>query len=718
MATLEKIRTKASWLLVGFVGLALIAFVLGMGNGSGKRSIFPFLNRSQEHETAVIIVNGKTVGIHEFQKRIEEMTEVYKMRTGEQNPREEDHAQIRESVYQSMIQEILLEQAAEALGITVPADEVLEMATGDGTPSAFQQNFINPETGEFDKEAALNFVKVMEDNEVAVSMGLDPTTLAMQRAYWQAVKRSFITECLRTKIGTLLIKSQGTNQLDAQLSYENNKITSDFAYILQPYSQIPDSIIEVSEAELKKLYNQRKESWKHDGERTADLLVVNVDPSAEDLNNVEDEVSKIKEEFVTSDDVSDLVNRYSDYRYVDYYINEELLDTDMRNFATTANINAVEGPFMKDNTFRMMKLIGKKIAPDSIKVSIIVLGEAADQANQNLSDSLMNVINKGASFETLAREHSKDPSSQQGGEMGWFTEATALAAIGPDFRDLIFSSPINQTKPFSFRNSLFLIKVTDKSKDKPMYKIADIVIKVIPSTQTQNDLYNKLGSFLSKNKDVTTFANAARDAGYNIMPDQVVTSSDPSVSNLKSSRQVIRWVFNAKKGAISEIFECDDKFVVAGLKNISPKGFRPLNEVMGMLKFEIIREKKGEKITSDINAMNTGLLGGHAEELGVRIDSARYVQFSTSRIVNVGPEPKLNAAAVALPENKLSPPIVGNNGVYLLSIYNQTENTIPFDLEAEKAKIENMRSPQMLSYQFLQTLRNQSEIEDNRIRFY
>ena len=710
MATLEKIRNRAG-LLILVVGLALLAFILGDFLNSGST----FWRQSQE---TVINVNGEKVGYFDFQRRIDEMTEVYKMQSGNQNMPEELHGQIRESVYQSMVQEIILEQTASRLGVTVTAAEVIDMVVGDDPAPSMKQSFINPETGEFDKSFALNFVKAMEDEEAASATGLNQETLNLQHAYWNFMKRNLRTERLRAKISTLLAKSHSVSELQAKASFENDKITSDFAYVMQSYSAIADSLVTVSDAELKKMYDQRKETWKHDGERTADLLVVDLLPSEEDLSVVEAEINSIKDEFASAENIADIVAEYSDVPYLDFYVNDSMLDPDLREFATTANVNDVNGPFLKDNTFRMMRLLSKKTASDSVRVAMIVVGSDSEAAKVALSDSLMTVLSKGGSFEALAGEFSADPSGQQGGEIGWFTEGSAMMGVGPEFKNLIFSAPVAKPQPFSVRGQLFIVKVLEKTAVKEMYKLGDIVMSVSPSSRTQTALYNKLNQFITQNRDIKTFSQVAAESGYNAIPDVTITTSNQLVYNLPATRPVVRWAFNAKKGAVSEIFECDDKLVVAALKGISEKGYRPLSEVKDGLADEIMKEKKGEKIIANIKELSATALDEYGRLIGSKIDTVEYVSFAAMRLSGIGAEPKLNAASVILPLNTLSEPIAGNSGVYILNVYDRRERAAQFDVQAEISKLSAAWNPQMINYQFLQVLRNGSDIEDNRIRFF
>ena len=712
MATLEKIRNRAG-LLIAVIGLALLAFILGDALNSGST----FFRQSQE---VAFNVNGEKVGYLDYQKRIDEMVEVYKMQTGNPNLPEDLQGQIRESVYLSMQQEILLEQTAEKLGVTVTSDEIIDLVAGDNPSPMMAQNFINPETGQFDKSFALNFIKAMEDEEAARATGLNAETLALQHAYWSYMKRSLRMDRLRTKITTLMTGALSISELEAKAAFENEKVTVDFAYVKQSYASVADSLITVTDAEAKKLYDQRKETWKHDGSRTTDLLVVDILPSQEDISEVETIINGLKEEFATSENVGEIVSDHSDMPYLDFYVSAELLDPDLRAFAESANINDVNGPIFKDNTFRMMRLLSKKVAADSVNVSLISIGDVADNANVALADSLLDALKKGSSFETIARDFSRDQNGQQGGSLGWLTEGSATVGFGIEFRDFVFSAPVGLAQSFKFRNNLFIVKVTEKTAPTTMYKLGDIVMNVSPSSRTQTALYNDLTRFIAQNNDVATFSQVATESGYNVIPAVTLTSSSQTAYNMPATRTVVRWVFNAKKGAISEVFECDDKFVVAAVTGISKKGYRPFDEVKEALISEVRREKKGEKMVADLKDMSINDLDEYGRRMGSNVDTVKYVSFGISRLANIGMEPKLNAAIAQLSENTVSEPIAGNNNVYVMKVYNRAEKTTEFNAAAEVERLTNNNAQleQRVGYQFLQVLQKGADIEDNRIRFF
>ena len=183
------------------------------------------------------------------------------------------------------------------------------------------------------------------------------------------------------------------------------------------------------------------------------------------------------------------------------------------------------------------------------------------------------------------------------------------------------------------------------------------------------------------------------------------------------SRPVISWAFKKDTGAVSEIFECDNKFVIAAVESSMPAGYTPMDRVAAGLKAEIAAQKKGEKIAAELASKNLTTLEAYADAMSSSVDSVKFVSFGTRRISGIGVEPKLNAAVSLAKVNEVSAPVQGNSGVYVFKVYAENQDAKEFD---EAATIRSLDASNMyrLSYQAIQELINDADIEDNRIRFY
>ena len=711
MATLEKIRSKAG-LLVLVVGLALFAFIIGDFLNSGST----YFRQSQER---IAEIDGEVIKIQDYQARVDEMAEIYKMQSGSASLPEEYMTQIRQSVFDGMVQEIVLDEATQKLGMVVGPEELFDMVQGENIYPLIQQMqmFVNPQTGAFDKSALLTFLKQIDVDNIATYPAEQQAQLQQAQRFWMFWEKNIKRQRLESKYTTLLSKAIAANALDAKAAFDESVENSDIVYAMQSYATIPDSTIAVSDSEIKQLYEQRKESYKQKASKIIDYIAVDIRPSKEDYDKVQADIESVKSELETTDRVADLVNENSEVPYVDAFFTENALDAEMKQFATTAEVGAIYGPVFDNDKYRLFKLIDKTNAPDSVKVSHIMLAGKGEAETKALADSLLTVLKGGASFEELAKQFSADQAAENGGELGWFTEATALRGVNAEFKDAVFGTPLNQIAVVKSMYGTHLVKVTEKTANVAKYKVADIDMTVSPSSKTYSNIYNELNQFISNNHSLEKLTANAKEAGYNLVSDATVTKDDQLLGSVQNSRQVIRWAFQNDKGAISEIFECNDKFVVAAMKGSLDEGYRPVELVAAPLKAELIAQKKGEQIAAALAAKNLTSVEAYAEAMGAKVDSVKFVNFATRRISGIGIEPNLNAAVAMAQVDQVSAPVKGNNGVYVFKVYARNKDAKTYD-EAEQVRTLDATNAYRVGFQAIQSLINKAEVEDNRIRFY
>ena len=711
MATLEKIRSKAG-LLVLVVGLALFAFIIGDFLNSGST----YFRQSQER---IAEIDGEVIKIQDYQARVDEMTEIYKMQSGSASLPEEYMTQIRQSVFDGMVQDIVLDEATQKLGMVVGPEELFDMVQGENISPLIQQMqmFVNPQTGAFDKSALLTFLKQIDVDNIATYPAEQQAQLQQAQRFWMFWEKNIKRQRLESKYTTLLSKAIAANALDAKAAFDESVENSDIVYAMQSYATIPDSTIAVSDSEIKQLYEQRKESYKQKASKIIDYIAVDIRPSKEDYDKVQADIESVKSELETTDRVADLVNENSEVPYVDAFFTENALDAEMKQFATTAEVGAIYGPVFDNDKYRLFKLIDKTSAPDSVKVSHIMLAGKGEAETKALADSLLTVLKGGASFEELAKQFSADQAAENGGELGWFTEATALRGVNAEFKDAVFGTPLNQIAVVKSMYGTHLVKVTEKTANVAKYKVADIDMTVSPSSKTYSNIYNELNQFISNNHSLEKLTANAKEAGYNLVSDATVTKDDQLLGSVQNSRQVIRWAFQNDKGAISEIFECNDKFVVAAMKGSLDEGYRPVELVAAPLKAELIAQKKGEQIAAALAAKNLTSVEAYAEAMGAKVDSVKFVNFATRRISGIGIEPNLNAAVAMAQVDQVSAPVKGNNGVYVFKVYARNKDAKTYD-EAEQVRTLDATNAYRVGFQAIQSLINKAEVEDNRIRFY
>ncbi|MDR2385338.1 MAG: SurA N-terminal domain-containing protein [Tannerella sp.] len=712
MATLEKIRKKAG-LLVTVVGVALFAFIIGDLLNSGN-SWF------RKNQNNVIVVEGKVIDYQDYIRKENELTEISKIQTGTQSLSEEYMAQIRQSVYDEIIMENVFEKRLDRLGITVTPEEMTDMIEGENISPVLVRSpyFKNPETGAFDRNAILTFLNQIKDIE---NYPEDvQAQLSQYRTLWNFWEKNIKMNRLNEKYMTLLTKAIVPNSLDAKDAFNINSESSDIVYVMEPFGSVPDTALQISKSEIEKLYNERKEMFKQNENAIIDYISLDIVPSQEDFNKASEEMNEIRKELETTDNVAALTNEKSEKKYIDAFFSiasfagdEEIID-----FVTAAEIGAIEGPAFKDNKYRIFKLLDKTVAPDSVNIQIITVAARASQENTKAyTDSLTKVLNDGADFAEIALQYSVDQFAQRGGELGWITEAGALQILNDEFRKTAFSLPVGQCAVVKSNRGYHVVKISERTANVPKYKIANIEYTVTPSSITRNDLYNALNQFIVKNNSIEKLENSAQENGYDLVKDAQIFTTDRQIGVISGARQVVRWVFNSKKNQISDIIECDNKFVVVANKGISPEGYRSLPSVTPQLRTFLMAKKRGEKIAADLKTKNLTSIDAYADAMGVTPDTVRFITMGTSRIASIGFEPKLNAFITYSPLNQVSEPIVGDNGVYVFKVINRTTNPAVFDDKRERNMLQ-MNSQYRISGMAIRNLQDKAKITDNRVRFF
>jgi peptidyl-prolyl cis-trans isomerase D len=289
--------------------------------------------------------------------------------------------------------------------------------------------------------------------------------------------------------------------------------------------------------------------------------------------------------------------------------------------------------------------------------------------------------------------------------------------LSEDFKDVVFSANVNELNTVKTTYGTHIVKVTEKTSNVQKYKVANIEIAVSPSSVTYSNLYNNLNQYLSTNNTQDKFEENTQEAGFNLIKDAAVTKNDQTLGFLKNSRQVVRWAFETDKGKVSDIFECDDKFIAAVMKGTIPEGYRSVASVTPQLENELRSQKKGEIIVQDLKSKNPASLSAYAQAMNSKLDSVKFVGFNTSRISGIGIEPKLNAIAFLSQAGQTSQPIAGNNGVYVLEVTNKNKEESTYD-EASQINTVNAANTYRIGFSAIRTLIDQAKVVDNRIRFY
>ena len=708
MATLQKIRNRAG-LLIGVIGVALLAFILGDLLTSGNTFF-------RKYQDKAFVVDGDIVSTQQYFDRVTEWEDFQKMISGENSLDENAISQIRDIVYQQMVKERLLDLQAAKLGLTVSKEEINDLVHGDVISPLLQQLplFVNPETGMFDRGALVNFIATINTDEST----LPAEQVGMVRQYktiWLFLENLIKYQRLEEKYGALLSAAVMPNDVEAKTAFEQSQQDADFMYAVQNYYTIPDSVANVTDADIKRFYTENQHLFKTDVPMAKiTYFAKDIVPSDEDFAEVEAQTAEVHEKLLTTQNVASVVSDYSDRPYRDVYVSSNLLSPDERLFVQSAEVSDVFGPFRDGDSFKLFKYMGKTVAPDSARIRMIGIPESLsnDSLVTAFIDSLHTEIKGGANFADVANE--LNPQSN-GGEIGWVREID-LAQAGPDFAQTVFAASTGSVTKLKMPGQQALIYVEEKTAPVSKYKLAVVNMPVIVGDKTQNNIDNELNQFVSEPDVKTNFTEKAREQGYSVVPAFTVSATDHLLGQIPSSRQVLNWAFNEKEGAVKK-FDLSKSRIIARVDKLIPSGVAPLSEVSDFIKSQLLRDKKAERIIEQLESKNLSSLNDYAEAMSSDVDSVRFVDFNTANITNLGNEPVLNAYAAYGSLNTVLGPLKGNAGVYVMNIINREQSQEEYNAEQQKTQLQS-NTMYRLQTQAIEVLKDKMAVVDNRYKFY
>ncbi len=705
MATLQNIRNRGSLMVAIVIGLALGAFILGDMLSSGSNLMKPSQMKIAE-------IDGESVQYPQFQKKVEELAEIYKMNTQQTQIDENTWEQIREQVWQGMLQENILGKASEKLGITVGSEELFDMVQGNNPHPIIQQLFRNQQTGEVDKSSILQFLK-----------SLDINATPQQKSYWLYIENQIMQDKLRTKYNNLVSKGLYITSEEAKKSLEGRNKNANFQFVALNYSSVSDSAVKVTDSELKEYYNKHKEEYKQEKTRKIEYITFDVLPSAADKAATQKWITESKAGFATVQDNEQYINVNSETRFDPSFFKKEELAPEMAEWAFSAQQGDIYGPYFENNAYKLAKIDQFKLLPDSVEASHILINPqtvgGAPQA-QALVDSIKKLIENGASFSELAIKYSGDPgSASKGGDLGWFKRKQMV----PEFEAAAFNGEVNKLYIAGTQFGLHLIKPTKKGKEINQVRIATLSRNVEPSTDTYQKIYGETSKFASENPNTESFNKSVLEQKLN-KKIATLKENDREVVGLESSRQLVRAAFLADKGKIlvhnegSSIFEFGNKFVISMLTEATEEGVSTFEEAKILVDLAVRKEKKALLLAAKMKEAASGetRLENVASKLSTIVNEATNLNFDTYSIPVAGFEPAIVGTVASLPENKISAPIEGINGVYLAKVTAIVTNA-EGDVQGEKTRLAQALNYRAGSLVF-ESLKKLADIEDRRSKFY
>ncbi len=665
MASLQKIRNHGA-LLIAIVGLAMLAFILGDFLNSGSS----FFNRSREN---VGVIEGQKVHYTEYEAAKEQLTEVYKIETGRSDFDEDMHAQIRNQVWNMFVMDYTMRAQAKKIGMDITADELTELCVGENVHQILRgRRAFYGEDGQYSREIVKNLISAINEGSEDAEQNAN---LQQAKTYWMYWEKAVRMSYMQEKYTSLLQHLLKANSLDAEYAFDARQKGVSAEYVMQPYFTVADSLVKVSDRDIKKLYAQHKEQYKQTPNRAIKYIAFDIVPSEDDFKAAENLLKSLQEEFKTTEDVSLVVNTNSDIMYDGRDYSEETVPAQFKEFAFAKGAKAGDCTdiLFENNTYAMARIMQAGYSlPDSVELKAIV----EDGEDQELGWFKATDLPKNIAEPALAGKRGEK-----------FTVAQGMG---------------EQT-----------YEIMEIGKPTPKVKLAILAREVTPSSKTYSIIYNNAKQFIVNNNNAEALEAAAQEAGMTVVPQFNLTATTDKVGQLAASRPIVRWAFEAKEGQVSDVFECGQQFVVAALTEVNDGEYRSLEAVRAELSYEATNNAKAEYIKKELKGVES--LEAAAQIMGQKVQSVERVSLADSRFGNAGMEPAVIGAAIAQGENALSEPIQGNMGVFVIKTgaANNAEGT--FNAESEKAQLSSRFA--YLPYQAIQLLEDKADITDNRANF-
>lgn len=667
MASLQRIRNHGA-LLIAIVGLAMLAFILGDFLNSGSS----FFNRSREN---VGVIEGQKIHYTEYEAAKDQLTEVYKIETGRSDFDEDMNAQIRNQVWNMLMMDYTLRAQANKIGMDITKDELSELCIGENPHQIIRSRRVfMDENGQFNRNAVVNLLQAInQDSEDAEQNA----NLKQAKTYWLYWEKAVRISYMQEKYTALLQHLLKANSVDAEFAFNGRQHGVSAEYAMQPYFTVADSLVTVSESAVKKLYKQHKEQFKQTPNRAIKYIAFDIVPSEDDFKAAQELMEKLQEEFRTAEDVSVVVNTNSDIMYDGRDYSEQTVPAQFKEFAFAKGAKAGQCTeiLFENNTYAMARIM---------------------QAGYSLPDSV--------ELKAIAAEE-----GQEDQELGWFK----ADQLPKNIAEPAFNGKRGARFTVAQGMGEQTYEIMELGKPTPKVKLAIIAREVTPSSKTYSALYNKAKQFIVDNNNAEALEVAAQEQGMAVIPQFNLTATTDKVGQLKASRPIVRWAFEAKEGAVSDVFECGQQFVIAALTEVNDGDYRPLEAVRAELTYEARNNAKAEYIIKQLKDAEN--LEAAAKIMGQEVQAVERVSLADSRFGNAGMEPAAIGATVALGENALSEPIQGNAGVFVVKTGAANDLAEEFNADAEKAQLSSRYA--YLPYQAMQLIEDNAKVEDNRANF-
>lgn len=711
MPALQNIQ-KHGKVLIAVVALALFAFIAEEGFRAMEQN-------SNANRNKVGEIDGEAISASDFEKLVDEYTEAMKFVQQRSSFTDEETTQIKDQVWQMLVNNKLVENECKKLGLTVTDEELQNIINEGNSPLLSQTPFIG-QNGRFDKDMLKKFLADYEKTKTQNPQMAEQ--YAQVYKFWTFIEKMLRTQTLQMKYQALISNALISNPISAKASFENRTNQSDILMAAVPYATINDNDVKIEEADYKAAYEKNKERFKNFAEsRDIKYIDVLVKASPADRASLEEEMKEYVTKLANGEDATNVVRLSNSLvPYSDVFVSKHVLPGDIAGKIDSTAVGTVASTFYnaQDNTLNCYRYIAKASIPDSVEYqSIMVMGASKDEIKTK-TDSVVNAINAGGDIKAIAKNYN------QTGESSWLTsrqyEGQKLSTENVKYINAVTTLGVGSTTVVETAQGNVVVKVLNRKAFSDKYKVAAIKREVTFSKETYSKAFNNFSQFVAKNKTLKEIEANASKSGYTVLDRSDIYSSEHNVCGVGNTREIMRWLFNdAKKNDVSKLYECgtdNDHMMLIAVTSVNEAGYLPLEKVKPMLKNEILNDKKAEKIIASLG--NVKSVADAKKQKGAVSDTIKHVTFSAPAFVMAtsSSEPALSARVSMTAKGQFAGPVKGNAGVFVFQVLDKQKAQEKFDAKTEEGMLTNMAA--RAASRFINDLYIKAKVVDKRYMFF
>ncbi|MBN2236329.1 MAG: SurA N-terminal domain-containing protein [Bacteroidales bacterium] len=706
MAAIGQIR-KHYGLLIAIIAIALGAFILG-----------DFAKGTSRAPNNIGVVDGEEISYQSFSIQVEKSLEAQKNNTGKNQIEAQEAFNVRMSVWNQMVRQIIMQKEFDELGLSVSSDDLFDQVQGQHPHRYILQYFSDPATGQYNPQMVLNYLQNLDNMPRA------------NQVQWYEFEKAIKDDYQMVKYNNLISKAYHFPKAFAERLDKMTASQANVDFVAYPYSAVQDADVTVEDADFKAYYNDHKDDFKQDESRNVQYVVFSVKPSPEDRKDQKARFDEYYKEFenIKLEDAALFANSSSDVKYVDkWYVQGELpVQIDLAMF--DGEVGTTVEPYMLDNSYHTARLLASQMRPKEMKASHILISYAgAMRADQNvtrlkvdakaLADSLYQVVRKNKNkLEELAIQFSNDGGVVENkGHYDWFPDGQMV----PEFTEAIVDGKIGDVVLIETAFGYHVLLIDDKRDIVKKVKVAMIERSIEPSNQTFQEVYVTANEFASKSTSLEAFESTAEAMSVSPRIGDHLTAMQSTIPGLEDSRQIIMWAFK-KDTKVNDVnlFDNGNVYIVAILSQVNEEGYRSLEEVKPTITGAVTNLKKAKTMIAKMEASaNKADLNALAQELSLKVENLPNLTFDSRGFGSYGPEPDVLGSVFALNEGGVSAPILGKKAVYVVKLNALKAAQVNSDYAALAKQMQDRFSAQV-NFSLYRTLEDNADIEDNRYRFF